>query len=193
MSQLENTTVCLEKGCLTVQARPLCWAEVGAACHRRWLICLWGHSHACSATAGIAPIPDSAMQSQGTAQVQPSFCCRHPCCCGVYSIPRILFKIISLLSQWEALECMIQSFDFLFCGRPMPSTCLWSQGGYMHSTTEIRQPESLNYSGVSYPGKSLHSFWGQADKNPYFPDLKYQCEFVASSFCINTLSILWDS
>lgn len=111
----------------------------------------------------------------GNSPGAPSFCFHHPCCCGVYSIPRILFKIISLPTQWEALECMIQNFDFVFCGRPVPSTCLWSWGGYMHSTTEIRQPGSLNFSGVSYLGKSLHSFWGQAHKNPYFLDLKYQC------------------
>lgn len=38
----------------------------------------------------------------------------------------ILFKIISVLSQQEAHECMIQSFDFCFFGRPAPSISLWS-------------------------------------------------------------------
>lgn len=38
----------------------------------------------------------------------------------------ILFKIISVLSQQEAHECMIQSFDFCFFGRPVPSISLWS-------------------------------------------------------------------
>lgn len=82
--------------------------------HRRWLfnikavcslyICLWGHSHTCSGTAGIAPIPDTALcKARARAGEQPrypsSFGCHHPCCCGVYSISRILFKIILLLSQ----------------------------------------------------------------------------------------------
>lgn len=157
---LENTTVFLEKGCLMLQAWPLWWAEVGAA-HTGGgsSLCLGGHCHSWKCPSPRHSTKQSQGQSWATAQVPPSFSCRHLWCCGVCSIPRILFKITSLLSQWEALECMIQN-----CGRPVPSTCLWSWGGYMHSTTEICQPESLNYSGVSYPGKSLHSFYGKLIK-----------------------------
>lgn len=165
------------------------------------LPCLLCHSWNCSATAGIShscytePGPELGWQPE----------CLPASAAGIHAAVvfvqylGILFKIISVLSQWEALEYMIQSFDFLFCGRPVPSTSLWSRGGYTHSTTEMCWQESLNYPCDSYPGKSLHCLCGQADKNRHFPNLKYQWEFVASPSCIsmdnpiNRLSLLWDS
>lgn len=56
-------------------------------------VCWRGCSCTCSTAAGITPVTDTALRGSGAgagaaARVPASFCCQHPRCSGVYSVPR---------------------------------------------------------------------------------------------------------